>query len=622
MKRRILRYTFFFFLLILQGACARAETLMRNPEVLSIADDISEDNDALFAEYVDAQFHKDRGSEELPSAGKAVDATGYLTDLEKKIYRLIRPYIAQAAAGERSSAVFSVSAEEVGLLGKRWTASELGVDTIFYLDSGRYQHEAGQILAREIGYNAALLAAVAMKENPYELYWFDRTQGVIAMEGWILDFEYNRDRDKVTAVKVTGGGVDLCFSVAKEFSAGDFQVNTAFGTTVRTALASAKAIVEKYKEKDDRAKITAYKDEICALTSYNEIAAHGLVPYGNPWQLLWVFDRDPSTRVVCEGYSKALQYLCDLSSFRGEVSCICAEGDLRVRGLSEPHMWNVVHLDDGSNYLVDLTNTDGSPAGQGGHLFLVPCISGTVDKGYTFEGSDNIPVFYQYDPAMVLLYSKEMLRIAGDESLPEVSLEDRSMQNRSPSTPITKLVDAGSGNLRVYWRSKGRDVDGYQICWSKDPYMLINLKTASYINVNNTTRSGLKLGETYYVKVRTYILKDGKRVYSGWSGRKSITLERTLDAPVLTAVTAKTGRISSKWTRSKAAEGYQLRFSQYPEFKNSKSASVKGQYTTSYTRTNLAGGRTWYVSVRAWRTGPEGVRYYSPWSSTATVSVP
>lgn len=30
-------------------------------------------------------------------------------------------------------------------------------------------------------------------------------------------------------------------------------------------------------------------------------------------ELIWVFDGDSSTNVVCEGYAKAFQYLCDLS---------------------------------------------------------------------------------------------------------------------------------------------------------------------------------------------------------------------------------------------------------------------------------------------------------------------
>ena len=56
---------------------------------------------------------------------------------------------------------------------------------------------------------------------------------------------------------------------------------------------------------------------------------------------------------VCEGYSKAFQYLCDLSSFKDKVECHSVSGVT-----SGPHMWNVVAMEDGYNYLVDVTNCD------------------------------------------------------------------------------------------------------------------------------------------------------------------------------------------------------------------------------------------------------------------------
>ena len=41
--------------------------------------------------------------------------------------------------------------------------------------------------------------------------------------------------------------------------------------------------------------------------------------------------------MVCEGYSKAFKYLCDLSQFDGDVVCRIATGAMGAG----PHMWNV-----------------------------------------------------------------------------------------------------------------------------------------------------------------------------------------------------------------------------------------------------------------------------------------
>ncbi len=75
-------------------------------------------------------------------------------------------------------------------------------------------------------------------------------------------------------------------------------------------------------------RVSAYKTQICNIYSYNDDAA-GVSPpppRGNPWQLVWVLDDEANTTVVCEGYPKALKYLCDLSNFSYVDSLIATGG--------------------------------------------------------------------------------------------------------------------------------------------------------------------------------------------------------------------------------------------------------------------------------------------------------
>lgn len=124
---------------------------------------------------------------------------------------------------------------------------------------------------------------------------------------------------------------------------------------VKKALANAKTIADKYRDKNDYEKIIGYADEICSLNVYNRAAADDSKNYSqkniDPWQIVYVFDNDPDTNVVCAGYAHAFQYLCSL----GGIDCHYVSGTV-----NESHAWNIVEL-DGKNYFVDLTFCDGFP---------------------------------------------------------------------------------------------------------------------------------------------------------------------------------------------------------------------------------------------------------------------
>ena len=108
-------------------------------------------------------------------------------------------------------------------------------------------------------------------------------------------------------------------------------------------------------EKSDYEKLRAYNKAICEAVTYDYDAVkkdHGtyVVDHGDPWQLIWVFDGDPDTKAVCEGYSKAVQHLCDLTDFKSKtVQSIIVSGHA-----GGGHMWNIVRMEDGKRYLVDI----------------------------------------------------------------------------------------------------------------------------------------------------------------------------------------------------------------------------------------------------------------------------
>ena len=110
-----------------------------------------------------------------------------------------------------------------------------------------------------------------------------------------------------------------------------------------------------------------------------------------------VFDGDPATNVVCEGYAKAFQYLCDLSEFKGDIVCRTVTGSMN----GGDHMWNVVQMEDGKNYMVDVTNCDSGTIGapdklllaggtreDGGRAYIMPLNPGSMAYAYRDEQKD------------------------------------------------------------------------------------------------------------------------------------------------------------------------------------------------------------------------------------------
>ena len=195
-------------------------------------------------------------------------------------------------------------------------------------------------------------------------------------------------------------------------------------TTDNTEVSRATSAINKAKDIVDKTtgtpleRMTIYKTAICEITSYNDDAANTEnYPYGDPWQLVYVFDGDPDTNVVCEGYSKAFKYLFDLSKFGSFYDCILATGSMIDDKGPGPHMWNVVRMDGGKNYLVDVTNCDEGSIGAPDVLFMAygPSGSWNGEAGYTFAVPGENSIKYIYDPDTISTFGESQLKISAEK---------------------------------------------------------------------------------------------------------------------------------------------------------------------------------------------------------------
>lgn len=419
-------------------------------ESISWNDGTLPDSDELLAGYLQQQMYAGRndGITVLGDFGRQE-----LTGVNLKIYEGLKREIARIASGARSSTVIEIPVADLGLTKTRWTAEELGVTTT---------DELLAAVQEETGLDIFLATDYLLVDCPYELYWYNKTAGGgVRMSSGIY---YTPGLAPDSWVELRGP-LTYSFSVATEYqtSGGDrYTVDTAKTSAVRNAVDCAQQIVADNAAKTDYEKLLAYKNEICRLVSYNHSAAENPnTPYGNPWQLIWVFDGDSGTNVVCEGYAKAFQYLCDLTAFTGSISCYTVTGTMGGGTGAGGHMWNIVTMEDGKNYIVDVTNCDTGTVGADDGLFLNG-LSGSWDTQYIYRRGGS-SVWYVYDPDAVNMYGESILTLSSERySLPEpvVTISGQNTVSYGDTLTLSAQVSGTSETATYEWFQGEQKITG------------------------------------------------------------------------------------------------------------------------------------------------------------------
>ena len=397
-----------------------------------------------------------------------------LPEPDRSLYTTLQTCVSDVASGECSSTEFFIPYGEV--FKNTFTAEELGIDHI--LEDGSITQEAKTAAMtamlqnrEELHPSAAVLCLIA--DAPYELYWYDKT------EGHGTKISYATTTYSATGSTITvKGNIFVRMSVSRDYAVqsvaadgeivyAEYEADPIYGTSVQAAAENAAAILAANRDKSDEEKLEAYRDAICALTEYNHDASDS-DPYGDPWQLVWVFDGKPSTKVVCEGYAKAFQYLCDLGT--AEATAITVQG--RTSG---PHMWNIVSI-CGHNYLADLTNCD-----LGYDLFLRGALDGSPETGYIVpHGKGTMRYIYNEDQSRdedeLTLYRMDFREWkTATEKIPEIQMSSGilfpgyaaaiRLRNESPefmpsALRIHRISESGTGETEEETAEEPVPADG------------------------------------------------------------------------------------------------------------------------------------------------------------------
>ena len=492
------------------------------------------------------------GDAETASDGALLD--GYL-------YQLAGMDIADYERGFDTAGTPAMYAASGNLTAAEQAAYNTLKEQLILIANGQRKDTAIQItgtLPDQTSANKVWQALLA--DLPYALYWHDKTVGIgysyIPDNGW--------------------ENITFKFAVAVEFR-GDSLYTTNI-PNVPAAVAAAKQVVSANRGKTDYDKLQAYRQYICDQVSYN-FSINKDTAYGNPWQLLWVFDGNASTNVVCEGYAKAFKYLCDLTEesngWIGSVETLDVTGTMN----GDRHMWNVVRI-NGTNYLADVTNCDQGTVGYPTELFLC---------GIQTNGSS----MYHQDTKTTYIYDTDT---RNSFKAADLAVSAAGFDPGAATVPANvKLVSAKvvSGGIQVTWN----EADGaakYKV-YRKDASNTV-WKVIAIVTGTSYVDKSAAAGVTYSYTVRG-VGADGELSPGFDRTGVSATIPKPTAPANVTLGDAKvvTGGIQVTWNEADGAAKYKVYRKDASNTVWRVIATVTG---TSYVDKTAAAGVTYSYTVR------------------------
>ena len=466
-------------------------TILTPGETVVVGEQGGMDNDALLDAYVQQMIDAPLSKPRLRGVSTAGAA---LTGVNKAIYDIMKERIGEIASGTAISTDIQINKKELtdrvpDLPVGPWTKRDLGTDVVV---NNYITTNAVAAAEKKMNFDFRAILSALLADCPYELYWFDKSRGC--------------SYSLFSAISYGGGEYSLylidtisfTMAVSLDYAASESNtVNSGRVLSASAAIQNAKSIVMASASTGDSVynRLDGYRNAICEAVDYNDAAAGGGVPYGDPWQLIYVFDNDPGTKVVCEGYSKAFKYLFDLSEFGGDYDCVLATGEMD----GGAHMWNLVRMEDGNNYLVDVTNCDSGSIGAPDKLFMATMNSGTWDNYMcrVWHSQENYEdIAYAYDSVTKNAFSQSALEISA-----------------SPYTPLTShTVDVSGVTDGTVTATPARAAAGTRITLTVTPaegYRLAqNGLRVTYVNNGSTKSVDLTQGTGVHTNEYSFDMPD------------------------------------------------------------------------------------------------------------------
>lgn len=459
-----------------------------------------------------------------------------LTGNDLFYYKQYRSIIKDVSAGRKTKSTKKVSLRKI--TGKRkFTARELGVKRIGYKKNGRwYVSKAAQKKINELVSvrNWKRVYQCLLSDLSSDSYWVDWYSKEKFINYKCL-YSYNSN----TLVFDKNDWIQFCLPVMPEFAKAKNYWNNYIYVADRNkikdakkARSNARSIVKVFDneipttfagysaEAIDFYRLWYYCSVISELNAYDHYSAN-LEPedryWHGSWSMIYVFDGDPDTNAVCAGYARAFKYLCELSSFKSKwIDCQIVSGSAGSNDSS--HMWNIVRMNDGLNYVVDPTWIDDDVNATADSAWFLRGDPYASSGSFTIEGNYRVYDDWTkaaFAPAERTLSANSYYQLTTDR--PIVLKNVRSLRTYRKK-----------GAFKVKWSKVATPlgalyIDGYQIQYSRNKNFsnAKSVKVKGYSKTTHTIRK-LKRRKNYYVRIRTYAKVGNKTYYSNWSSRKRV----------------------------------------------------------------------------------------------------
>ena len=575
------------------------------------------DPDELFRDYFD--ILSEEGIEAAQSNERRRNAGDNLTGRDRIAYWKLRNMGAEVAAGKRASTTLRLTIDDLGVnSSRRYSAGDLGISSI--LSNGRISEAALNKMAGLISVDLQAVNAAIGDDCPYEFYW---SNGSLELNNSV---QVSADTGN-KYIWFTTKSMEFRVAPSPFYAAGSYTVDTAVTGAAVRAVSNADSIINQARSMSDRNKLQYYKDRIIALSDYNYYAAENADVFyenQNPWQIVYVFDGNPDTKVVCAGFARAFEYLCDRTTFNNNtIYAIYVTGTT-----GGPHAWNIVHMDDGRNYLVDITNSLPGGIGSDGSLFLRGVASGSINSGYVLTTARQNITYYYDDATRKAYNSGELILSAHSYGAAD------GHTHTYGSWIVTRSATSAADGIRVKLCSICNDAIMQDI-WS------LNASNTKILGLTGKVYTGkaikqpvrvvwngrtLRAGTDYVVRF-TKNKNVGKAVVTvtGIGSFGSSVSGSFIIRPKMTKITSLTAgkkKFKARWAKRKVQNsGYQIQYSRSKTFKSgTKSKFIKSANKIVKVISGLKRKKTYYVRVRTYKT-VSGKRYYSGWSKVRKVKV-
>ena len=622
-----------------------------------------------FEEYVDNLFYGN--SESGSGAKKARSHSGYkLKGAERAIYDQAAQLVENVAAGKAESTDFYVYLDDLGLdLGAAYTAKDLGLPSLTDPD-GEISEAVYDSMEYLYDFDVNKVIECLFNDYPYECYWSSYEIYYYICPPFETNGKYlwfNEESEWF------GMPVENQFRAVRDTDNEDdfFRVDSSRIKAAAKAATNAGRIIKNAVKKSDVEKIRYYRNQILSMSSYNQEAAdtdyYDETDRG-PWALIYVFDDDPSTNVVCEGYSRAFQYLCDRTQFNNSSVRAYSVGgylwDSDSINNGGAHAWNIVHMDDGRNYIADVTNSE-----DDGELFLCGMEQSESDPCTYFTKDDDYYLIYSYDEVTKQVYSPSELTLSyydyGEDACEHAYGPWETVQKKTCEVEgikekqciycgdiVSQITPPGhtwntdyTVDIKPTLTRYGEKSIHCKNCDETTNHQrvpkLITVAKAGVSGISTKTYTGKNIAQSPYVTVNMYHLKFGQDYKLSYKNNKAVGIGTVTiigigryggsisknfaiipKGTALVSLTPAAKKMTVKWKKQAAqTTGYQIQYSLDKSFKTgTKTITKKGTSTVSLLISGLKSKKKYYVRIRTYKTiGTKN--YYSAWSALKAAAI-